>query len=114
MERETNSRGCRGASTTPRWVRSNIIMTNLVCGLPEATQHLPPSAQKGSQTLKAFFELAYPFSKDNRAIGVALYVHQDKPGRGPDINYDTISQNFAPARSLPPPPRGNEGALLQI
>ena len=45
----------------------------VVLSLDEAAQHLPSSARKAPHALKAFFERARPVSKDDRAIGVALY-----------------------------------------
>ena len=45
-----------------------------MCSSAEAEQHLPSSAKKPRKVLKAFFELAQDASKDDRAIGVALYV----------------------------------------
>ena len=46
----------------------------VVLSLDEAAQHLPASARTAPHALKAFFERAQDASKDDRAIGVALYV----------------------------------------
>lgn len=51
----------------------------VVLSLDEAAQHLPASARAAPHALKAFFERAHPVSKDDRAIGVALYVNEARP-----------------------------------
>ena len=77
----------------------------VVLSLDEAAQHLPSSARKAPHALKAFFERAHPVSKDDRAIGVALYVNEARPSGKVSVRFALrVLPGHCPSARAPPVP----------